>query len=129
MLAGQVPPIPGAEQMVGFGDQDLTRLIDAHACFKGIRRPCALDDSGGNFIAYVLKPRVFFAYDQRPPVPWMRRRNVPPDTVFVAYARLDEPHDAAENIGVLTHWQFVEADEIATNMPVGFKERFVTDLW
>lgn len=129
VLAGSLPPIPGAERMVEYGDQDLFRLIDAHACFQGIRRPCGADDDGSRTVAFVLRPASFFAFDGRPPVSWMYKKSVPNDLVFVAYARLDEPCDAASHVGVLTHWQFVEADENDPDLPEDFGNRFVNRLW
>lgn len=129
ILAGQLPPIPSAERMVEYGDQDFFRLIDAHACFQGIKRPCGADDDGSRTVAFILKPSSFFVFDGRPPVSWMHKKAVPHDLVFVAYARLDEPCDTASHVGVLTHWQFVEADENDPNLPEDFGNRFVKRLW
>ena len=129
ILGGALPPIPGAERMVEFDDQDLSRLTDAYACFSGIKRPCGSDDTGATTIAYILKPKTLFAYDSRPPVFWMRKQSVPRDLVFVAYVRLDVVGDAASDTGILTHWQFAEADENDPTLPHDFENRFVNRLW
>jgi len=59
----------------------------------------------------------------------MRKRVVPADLVFVVYVRLDENCDAASDTGVITHWQFVDADENDPLLPHDFANRFVNRLW
>src|SRR5690606_12714434 len=95
------PPVSG----------ELSRLADAHACFKGIKRPIAEDNDGDNMVAYVLAPTVFYAYE--PSMACVaKKRWVPEGFVFVVYVRLDEPCETSpsEVKGVVTHWQFVECD-------------------
>ncbi len=103
-LNGEPPRVPNAKSLDGSG---LTRLIDAHACFRGIRRPCAEDDDGAQFAAYVLKPTYLFAY-----------------------VRLDAPcaPGPGSSMGCLTHWQFVEADATGL-LPIEFSERYVERFW
>ena len=125
-LNGEPPRVPNAKSLDGSG---LTRLIDAHACFRGIRRPCAEDDDGAQFAAYVLKPTYLFGY-----VASMKcvaeRREVPDDLVFVAYVRLDAPcaPGPGSSMGCLTHWQFVEADATGL-LPIEFSERYGERFW
>ena len=57
VLAGKVPPVPG---LVGSSDGLMT-LVDAHACFIGLKRPLAEDQGGDNIVAYILKPKHFYA--------------------------------------------------------------------
>ena len=57
-----------------------------------------------------------------------RRQAVPADLVFMAYVRLDEPSDGATR-GVLTHWQFVEADNKHGDLPLGFEHRYDRRHW
>lgn len=129
MILGTVPPVPGADRFAPEGATGLIALQDAHACFRGVRRPCAEDDDGDQMVAYVLKPTAFFMYEARPPIMFLRREPVPKDLVFVAYAKLDAPCEQAPNIGVLTHWQFVEADETDANLPEDFNGRYTERLW
>jgi hypothetical protein len=62
---------------------------------------------------------------------------VPDDLVFVTYVRLDyssddehvgrtNPHSTR---GVITHWQFVEADVSTRSLPIDDKERYRKRLW
>lgn len=129
ILAGQLPPVPGADRLVEYGDQDLSKLMDAHACFQGVKRPCADDGDGSQIVAFILKPSSFFAFDPRPPVPRMNKKKVDKDLVFVAYARLDEPCGAAPHMGVLISWEFVEADDNDQSLPHDYANRFVNRLW
>lgn len=126
VLNGRAPPVP---HRVPAPEDGLLSLFDAHACFQGVRRPIAEDQDGGSFIAYVLKPRCFFLYEPRPPLILCLKEQVPPDLVFVAYVRLDNPSETNATKGVLTHWQFVEADERDALLPVGFDQRYVRQLW
>lgn len=126
ILNGKAPPV---HHGLADADVELTTLYDAHALFKGMRRPIAEDPDGGNFLAYVLKPKWFFAYDTRPPVFTSYKDPVPDDLVFVAYVRLDEPSDTNLIKGVLTHWQFVEADPRNPLLPINCDDRYVRRLW
>ena len=109
-VIGSPPPVPGVEHRNNPAPDDLTSLIEAHACFRGIERPLAEDDDGANVIAYVLRPRFFYEYDPNM-VSLALRVPVPRDLVFITYARLLElSGKAGEPVGVITHWGFVEAD-------------------
>jgi hypothetical protein len=124
VLAGKVPPVP---RLVGSSDE-LMSLVDAHACFVGLKRPLAEDRGGDNVIAYILKPRVFYAYDVAA-AGLAERKRVPHDLLFVAYVRLDEPFALKATSGVLTHWQFVEADNTSAMLPADFGDRYTRRLW
>jgi hypothetical protein len=125
ILAGKAPPVPQQEADWHAG---LTSLFDATACFSGLKRPCGEQGQGEGWIAYVLKPRVQFYTDVRPPLVITTKQDVPPDLVFVAYVRMDEPSQGATR-GVLTHWQFVEEDASTPGLPKDFETRYVKQLW
>lgn len=126
ILNGKAPPVP---HRLGDADAGLTTLFDAHALFKGVRRPIAEDPDGDNFLAYVLKPKWFFVYEPKPPLCMTFKDAVADDLVFVAYVRLDAPADTNLIKGVLTHWHFVEADPRDPRMPINCDERYVSRLW
>lgn len=125
-LLGQAPPVP---HRIDNADENLTRLLDAHACFQGIKRPCAEDPHGENIVAYVLKPRWAFGYEARPPLLLTRKIAVPDDVVLVACAKLDKPTRQNGTIGVLTHWHFVPADKRNAMLPKDHKSRYSERLW
>jgi hypothetical protein len=127
IVIGKVPPVPNLPNGNGDG---LISLFDAHACFKGIQRPLAEDPSGGNWIAYVSKPKFFFTFEPRPPGVFTEKRPVPSDLVFVAYVKLDEASDGlGATKGVLTHWHFVECDKSDPMLPLDFARRYAQRLW
>jgi len=131
ILNGEPPPVPNVERYGrASAVMGLVRLTAAHACFRGIRRPFAEDDSGANILAYVLKPTQFYRYE--PNLACVaQKQNVPEDVVFVAYVRMDEPCEG-ERIdikGVLTHWGFVEADSANLPLPVDHASRYDERLW
>ena len=126
ILHGKPPPVP---HRVENPDAGLMTLFDAHACFQGVRRPIAEDADGDGFLAYILKPTVFFLYEPRPPLVLCLKEEVPEDLVFVAYVKLDNPAETNATKGVLTHWHFVEADKRDALLPAGFDQRYVKQLW
>jgi len=126
VLNGKAPPVPYIGDNPEAG---LLSLFDAHACFKGVRRPIAEDGNGDGFLAYVLKPSWFFVYDARPPLIMCLKEPVPNDLVFVAYVRLDDPAETSGVKGVLTHWHFVAADKRDGTLPREYDKRYVSQLW
>ena len=130
-VLGEPPRVPMVSTYVERPFDGLSRLDQAHACFRGIKRPCAEDGEGDRMVAYVIKPTQFYEYAPHP-VCIASKVTVPDDLVFVAFAKLDEPCGPFGHLtkGVLTHWQFIEADQEAGNMlPVEYKTRFRERLW
>lgn len=126
VVLGKAPPVPhGVEN----ADHGLSTLLDAHACFQGIRRAAGEDDDGDQFVVYVLKPSFFFAYEFLSPVVLTTKEAVPPDLVFLVFVRLDHPSEPGTIQGVITHWDFVEVDERNESLPEGYDERFRKLLW
>jgi hypothetical protein len=128
-VIGSPPPVPGVERRNNPDPNDLSSLIQAHACFRGIERPLAEDDDGANVVAYVLRPRFFYEYDPHM-VSLALRVPVPRDLVFVTYARLFELEGKADElVGVVTHWGFVEADPRNLRLPINSSTRYRERLW
>ena len=130
VLLGQPPKIPQVVQRNPQAYVGLSRLTDAHACFAGLRRAHDEDNFGTSFIAYVLKPHYFYEYVPDP-ICYAKKADVPEDLVFVAYARLDEPCASDGHLvkGVLTHWQFVQADGESPLLPIDHDTRYNQRLW
>lgn len=135
IIRGIAPPVPniGIGQP-GLPNHGLSSLLDAHACFKGVRRPLAEDDAGAQCVAYVIKPRFVYVYRPTPEhgmVCPILKEPVPDGHVFMAYVRLDEPiTPAVPNInGVLTHWHFVESDPSDESLPIDHTTRYDQRLW
>jgi hypothetical protein len=126
VLLGQAPPVP---HQIKDAEEGLSRLKDAHACYQGIKRPCADDENGDNFTAFVMKPKWVIEPDFRPPLLLGSKVELPADVVFVAYAKLDTPPRQHGTLGVLTHWNFVDADKRNLLLPARAKDRFEKRLW
>jgi hypothetical protein len=135
VVIGKAPPVPNVTWHKNFpSDAGLTRLGEAHACFKGLQRPLAEDDDGSSVLAYILKPRFYYAFDSGydgAMVCVARKLVAADDLVFAAYIRLDEPCGGAgiSPKGVLTHWGFVEADANDPELPVNYRSRYEKRLW
>jgi hypothetical protein len=129
VLFGEPPPVNNVHYS---GHASLISLSEAHACFRGIRRPIGEDDHGDNVVIYVLRPREHYVYRAHM-VTVAHREPVPADVVFVCYARLDVPEtsEPAGTKGVVTHWQFVEAAAGPRGelLPIGYEDRYGRRLW
>lgn len=128
-VLGVPPPVPGVEHRNEAHADDLTSLLQAHACFRGIERPLAEDNDGRNVIAYVLRPRFFYEYDPHM-VSLAVKMPVPRDLLFVTYVRLSGEGVASdEPLGTITHWGFVEADPSDLRLPIAASTRYRERLW
>jgi hypothetical protein len=130
MILGSPPPVPGVSARNDLIPGALISIAEAHACFRGIRRPLSEDNDGRDVIAYILRPRFFYEYDSNM-VSVALKVPVPRDLVFVVYARLFQSDNIAapEPIGVITHWGFVEVDNADPKLPVKHASRYRTRLW
>lgn len=130
ILLGCPPPVPNVERWKSQADSGLTSLLEAHACFQGLERPCAEDDDGEGFLAYILRPQFFYRY-----TPSMKcvaeRKRVADDLLYVAHIRLDQPEEfgMGPTRGVFTQGGFVEADSVDKLLPVDHQSRYLRRLW
>ncbi|MEZ2330886.1 hypothetical protein AB6802_14290 [Mesorhizobium sp. RCC_202] len=139
VVLGEIPPVNNALAKWGKTAEahGLSSLLSAHACFRGIKRPAGNDDKGFDFYAFVSKPAIFFVYD--PSIGCVIKPSyVPDDVVHVTYVRLDYPEGRPAKecsmvpngaVGVVTHWEFVEAHRDAPNLPTNFTERYRQQKW
>lgn len=125
-LFGCPPPVPNVETPKA----GLTSLMDAHACFEGVRRPWAEDDNGERCLAYILKPEFLYRYEPSL-VRVAKMVAVPGDLVYVAHIRLDLPHEAQPPAtrGVFTHGAWVEVDPNDPLLPMDHASRYTARRW
>lgn len=139
VVVGEPPPIDNISYAISRApNHSLLSLSDAHACFRGIRRPIGLDERGWDVVAYVSKPKWFFASCPHL-VCQAEAALVPSDLVFVTYVILDWPTEASNARavarqrpsahGVIVRGEFVEADPIEPELPVDFRERYRKRQW
>jgi hypothetical protein len=133
-VIGDIPPFPNASARWLNHKSDLTPLNQAHACFRGIKRPAGDDGRGFDFYALISKPKKHFIFVPDLACP-IKLVDVPDDLVHIAYIRCDfplgrgkwlEPHQC---IGVLTHWQYVETQNSSDHLPVNVEERYRQRIW
>jgi hypothetical protein len=131
VVFGEPPPVPNVKSW-GVNvpaDQGLSTLVEAHACFRGIRRALAEDDVGDDVIAFILKPKFFYEHGINM-VCAAAKRATPSDLVFALHARLDHPRDDQNStVGVVTHGGFVEADAADPMLPIDHGTRYCRRLW
>jgi hypothetical protein len=137
-VVGLPPPVPNISSVgSALRTVSLLSLRDAHACFRGVKRPVGDDDTGWDMVVYISKPQWFFEFE--PSLACIAKlTKAPDDLVFATCVRLDNPRGEsyeegtkkrAPARGVITHWEFVEADPSDKNLPCGHKERFRRRLW
>ena len=131
IVLGVTPPILGASSYLAKEKNiRLIGLSDAHACFRGVNRPVGDDLTGANTLAYVVKVRHCFTFndDSFCPVKLLR---LPPDVVLIVYVSMDPAYDEknANLTGVITHWSLVETQPSDAMLPVDFEKRFASRIW
>ena len=124
-VIGKPPPVSGSVEPP---NGQLKTLWNAHACWRGIERPCGDDDNGENHVAYCINATVTYKFEAKPPATYARLITIPNTVVFVVFAKLDEPSNHLIK-GVLTHWQFIQMDVNNASVPLGHDVRFAKRLW
>ena len=120
MIWGKLPPIPNITRLLPKLEAcPLTSILSSHACFRGVRRPVGEDDRGFDMVVLISRPRWMIAH--QPSMACIGELvPVPDDLVFATYIKLDQPLvgrlgiaiDTTSIRGVITHWQFVEAEVV-----------------
>ncbi len=138
-VVGEIPPFPNARAKWGKGLENakLVSMADATSCFRGLKRPLADDDRGFDCYALVSKPTKRFTYAPDMACS-LNLVDVPDDLVHITYVRCDVPAartrrglatDSVPNVGVVTHWHFVEADPTDALLPIDFRDRYRQRIW
>jgi hypothetical protein len=137
-VVGKVPPLNNSSSLHRHPGADaLVPLFGAHACFRGVKRAVGNDKNGFDVIAYVTRPKwgLQYAPSMVCPLEWYR---IPNDLVFVTYVRLDQPEEGRYGTartrdiavkGVVSQWEFVEADKSTSELPTGHQTRYRHRLW
>jgi hypothetical protein len=136
LVLGQVPPIPNASKIEReLSGHRLISMREAHACFRGLKRPVGEDNRGFDVYAFISKPTHYVRYEPGMACQGVIER-IPDDLVFASYVRIDVGRrtsaqtDAPPRVtGVVTHWGLVEADPSDPMLPIGFKERYRKQTW
>lgn len=138
LIFGRLPPIPNVSKLSQqLQARPLTSLQNAHACFRGLKRPLADDNRGFDIFAFVTKPQ-FYAAHSPGMVCQALLEAVPDDLVFVTYVRIDHHAESRKAIrrdmatrltGIVTHWGFVESCPADTMLPIDSEERYRTRTW
>ncbi len=133
MVIGQLPPLPGVSRYADL-EKELKRqsLENAHAAFRGVRRPVGDDPNGFDHVVFITNPSVHFFYEPDM-VCLIKPGEIPDDVVLATYVKLDFPEGrptaARQKVsvgGVITHWELIERDG---NLPVRSTERYRRQLW
>lgn len=136
-VVGRLPPVPNVTRLdAQLSRMPLVSLSEAHACFRGLKRPIGDDSRGFDHFAYILKPTSMVVY--RPDMVCLAHLSeVPADLVFAIYCRMDYPLGVGNlrvdgtrpTSGVITHWGFVEADNANAFLPTGYDARYRKRMW
>lgn len=128
-LCKQLPPIPYASKLMAEDNTlELTSLLDARACFKGVNRPYEDDVNGGSVLVYVL-PVPATVVHSRSMTCQAKVEPMPSGRLMTAQVRL-LPCSHSEGAlvdGSLTKIEFVKADP--NGLPEGHTERYQQRIW
>lgn len=136
-ICGQLPPVPGIARISGqLEDRPLLSIYNAHACFRGLMRPFGDDKRGFDRFVFITRPKFTVSYQPSMTCVATLER-LPQDVLFAIYCRLDFPCsvgnsrklDLRPTSGLITHWQFVEADPTNADLPVAFRDRYRMRMW
>lgn len=134
---GQIPPVPNVSKISAQLPKKLISFPDAHACFRGVKRPVGEDTNGYDTIIFIIKPE--FILERKPSLVCMiAPRPFPSDLVCAVYVTLDHPSwgrlgtpatAQSPARGIITHCQILESDARATDLPIDFDKRYRKRLW
>ena len=133
LVIGQLPPVANISRYDDLAVQLKAQALEnAHAAFRGVKRPVGNDPHGYDHVVFITSPRVHFRYEPDM-VCMVRPDEIPDDVVLATYVQLDFPQgrpSAAKTKvpvgGVITHWELVERDG---ELPVRSSERYRQQLW
>lgn len=130
-LTGVWPPVPNLMALPE-GECQPGTLLDAVACFRGIKRPCLDEDDGDSVLVYILKPESTLVFDDRPPLPHPVIKMLDKDLLLAAYVRLAERSIAAAGgkvSGCVTKLETLEAGPGEPGLPLDHFERYEKRVW
>lgn len=131
-LIGEMPPINNAMHypQTQYPNAKLLALPDAHACFKGVKRPLNQEDNGDDVYIYVISTpqTVVWKSDMACMVAIV---DSPPNTLFTVHVRpvAALQYDMPGVWGAATKWEFVNADAERPTLPEAFNSRYSETLW
>ena len=133
MVLGELPPVANVGRHSDYSQLlKQQSLENAHAAFRGVKRPVGDDARGFDHVVFITNPRVHFIYSPDM-VCVIKPEEIPDDVVLATYVKLDfpegRPNSARSKVtinGIITHWELVESDE---GLPVRSSERYRKRLW
>jgi ISXO2-like transposase domain len=131
-LVGEMPPVNNSElvRRTEHSEAFIATLSDAKSCFKGVKRPYGEDDDGSCVYVYVIPTEytVRWQSDMRTVAGVFP---VPVGTVFTVHVSqsltLQGENDGIW--GMITKWEFINADGEQNQLPDGYGERYDELLW
>jgi len=112
-------------------------LINAHALFRGLKRPCISEGRDCEIYAYVLSAPHTFIYPRNAKYsgvgPVVSQK--PTASVFVAYVDIKPIEADLKSAGLVNvdgsvlYWEWVLSDPQEPSLPQNFSERYNTRIW
>jgi hypothetical protein len=111
-------------------------LLEAHALFQGLKRPCLMLGHDADICVYVLSSASTFVYRAN-----VKNKSVGPErypkpdaSVFVVYANLSMRQNQSESgqvalDGVILFWEWILADQDQPLLPAQHGSRYVKRIW
>jgi len=149
-VVGELPPINNASRLTaGPVVPTLTTLVDAIACFRGVKRPYDDEPDGSSVLIYVLNPSVTVARDvslvcmakavvvpsnacltvQMKPTAALQRRPAPLNSDVARSYGSGGPEDGELIHGVVMRLEFVSGNGGTPILPSKHEGRYLERLW
>lgn len=130
-LVGELPPVPNSHKMIAEHPQrKVVSIKDAHACFRGVRRPYGGADAGQDVYVYVIATPDTICW--RSSLACVADIIPAPEgtlmTVQVRPASALQPTQAGV-WGTITKWEFVGACPEQPQFPRDHTQRYDELLW
>ncbi len=130
-LVGELPPVPNVKKLTAeHPNRRIVSIRDAHACFRGVRRPYGGADYGQDVYVYVISTPDTICW--RSSLACVADINPAPEgtlmTVQVRAASALQPTDPGV-WGTITKWEFVGASPEQPHLPRDHAERYDERLW
>jgi hypothetical protein len=130
-LVGRMPPVPNVNLIPASAALSLTTLKDAHACFRGVKRPHGSELNGDRVFIYLIKVAVTVRFDNTPPVGIPATQPLDPDIVLAVYVEsIEGLQSVSESLwGAALRLEFVEMSTADLLLPVDHESRYDERLW
>lgn len=130
-VIGEFPPINNISYLKNnLPFPTVSTLLDSVACFRGVNRPCDVENNGDSILTYILNPSVSIAYE--PSMACLARAvRLGTNVAATVQVRVTDALQVDDETvsGTVTRIEFVHGDAGTPLLPENYQERYSEHLW